>query len=520
MIEVSIVASELSQLKQQLDQTRLSHRDTTLKSRREILLLKRIILRFCAACKHHDGELDKEIVELANSIENVGNTSELTVQIATFERLINRYKINVQKDHSVMEEHISYCGETLQRVVGLPAGLKRDLRTLLQYPSQDGSKHIQRIVRLVELYERAIKFISVGKISSEINTNEIIDIDTQKQLSNELQHLISELDFDHSSGNKLLGIRNKLVRGVDAVSLIDLALQTLQLVLEGTNNERKASQAFVGEMNTQVAQIIKTSEQNQNQGQSYLEQRSLLNEEYSLLIKQAENTLESKSSEHEYKAKMTMLLGEMSDLAERNKIMHEREAALITRHEYTTKKLNNLYDETLEYRRQLSDQQQRVFKDPLTKVYNRAAMHERLDLEYKRWVRHQHSLVLTMIDIDQFKRINEHFGHLAGDKALSIIAKTIENNVSDTDFVARFSGEEFLILFTETDKEQINNTLKAIQLAISKLPFKFKDDHVQVTVSICCSEFTNSDIPEKVIKRSIDALYKQKSKGIRQFINL
>ena len=520
MIEVSIVASELNQLKQQLDQTRLSHRDTTLKSRREILLLKRIILRFCAACKHHDSDLDKEIVELATNIEQVENTSDLTVRIATFEQLINRYKMNVKKEHSVMEEHISYCGETLQRVVGLPPGLKRDLRTLLQYHSQDGSKHIQRIVRLIELYERAIKYISVGKLSSDINTNEIIDSDTQEQLSNELQHLISELDFDNTSGNKLLGIRNKLLTGVDAVSLIDLALQTLQLVLEGTNNERKASHIFVGDLNTQVAQIIKTSEQNQNQGQSYLEQRSLLNEEYSLLIKQAEGLLESKISEQESKAKMMMLLSEMSDLSERNKSMQEREAALIERHEYTTKKLNYLYQETLEYRRQLEDQQQRVFKDPLTKVYNRAAMHERLDLEYKRWVRHQHSLVLSMIDIDQFKRINENFGHLAGDKALSIIAKTIENQVSDTDFVARFSGEEFLILFTETEKEEREKVLKAIQLAISKLPFKFKNDHVQITVSICSSEFTNSDVPEKVIKRSIDALYKQKSKSKEQVIYL
>lgn len=520
MIEVSIVASELSQLKQQLDQTRLSHRDSTLKSRREILLLKRIILRFCAACKHHDSELDKEIVELATSIEQVENTSDLTVQIATFERLINRYKMTVQREHSVMDEHISYCGETLQRVVGLPAGLKRDLRILLQHPSQDGCKHVQRIVRLVELYERAIKFISVGKLSSEINSNEIIDVDTQEQLSNELQHLISELDFNSSSGNKLLEIRNKLLTGTDAISLIDLALQTLQLVLEGTNNERKASQVFVGDVNTQVAQIIKTSEQNQAQGQSYLEQRSLLNEEYSLLIKQAEGLLESKASEREHKEKMAMLLSEMHDLSERNKAMQERESALIERHEYTTKKLNHLYEETLEYRRQLDDQQQRVFKDPLTKVYNRAAMHERLDLEYKRWVRHQHSLVLTMIDIDQFKRINERFGHLAGDKALSIIAKTIENQVFDTDFVARFSGEEFLILFTETEKEDREKVLKSIQLAISKLPFKFKNDHVQITVSICSSEFTNSDVPEKVINRSIDALYKQKSKGTEQLIYL
>lgn len=520
MIEVSIVASELSQLKQQLDQTRLSHRDSSLKSRREILLLKRIILRFCAACKHHDSELDKEIVELASSIEQVENTSDLTVKIATFERLINRYKMTVQREHSVMDEHISHCGETLQRVVGLPPGLKRDLRILLQHPSQDGCNHVQRIVRLVELYERAIKFISVGKLSSEINSNEIIDIDTQEQLSNELQHLISELDFNSSSGNKLLEIRNKLVTGTDAISLIDLALQTLQLVLEGTNNERKASQVFVGDVNTQVAQIIKTSEQNQAQGQSYLEQRSLLNEEYSLLIKQAEGLLESKASEREHKEKMAMLLSEMRDLSERNNAMQERESALIERHEYTTKKLNHLYDETLEYRRQLDDQQQRVFKDPLTKVYNRAAMHERLDLEYKRWVRHQHSLVLTMIDIDQFKRINERFGHLAGDKALSIIAKTIGNQVADTDFVARFSGEKFLILFTETNKEDREKVLKAIQLAISKLPFKFKNEHVKITVSICSSEFTNSDIPEKVIKRSLEALYKQKSKGIEQLIYL
>ncbi|GAL07668.1 GGDEF domain family protein [Photobacterium aphoticum] len=79
--------------------------------------------------------------------------------------------------------------------------------------------------------------------------------------------------------------------------------------------------------------------------------------------------------------------------------------------------------------------------DNLTKVYNRAALNDRLEHEYRRWLRYQHPLCVALIDIDNFKAINENYGHFAGDKVLKIIARTLSQSVADTDFIARFSDD-------------------------------------------------------------------------------
>ncbi|QSA18619.1 GGDEF domain-containing protein, partial [Vibrio furnissii] len=127
----------------------------------------------------------------------------------------------------------------------------------------------------------------------------------------------------------------------------------------------------------------------------------------------------------------------------------QREQALIERMQYTRTQMEALFELTQDYRRRLEDQAQRMLQDPLTKVYNRTAFNDRLELEYRRWIRTQHTLRVVMLDIDKFKTINDSFGYMAGDKALKIIARTISKEIEDTDTVARFSGEEFILLLPE-----------------------------------------------------------------------
>ena len=119
----------------------------------------------------------------------------------------------------------------------------------------------------------------------------------------------------------------------------------------------------------------------------------------------------------------------------------------------------------------------------------------------------------AMLDLDHFKRINDGYGHLAGDKVLKIIATQLRKRLRPNDFIARFGGEEFVMLMPATSMAvgmQLANTLRA---AIEACPFHFKGEPVTVTVSIGLAAFKPGERSDQVLKRADQALYRAKAAG-------
>jgi diguanylate cyclase (GGDEF)-like protein len=211
-------------------------------------------------------------------------------------------------------------------------------------------------------------------------------------------------------------------------------------------------------------------------------------------------------------------LNEIASLSERLSHAEQKEQALIDRMSYGKTQLDSLYEVTQDYRRRLEDQAQRMLLDPLTKVYNRTAFTDRLELEYRRWIRAQHSLRVVLLDIDNFKAINDSFGYTAGDKALKIIARTMTKELSKTDTVARFSGEEFILLLPEQNDEYCHQVIQSIQTQVSRLPFKFRDQQITITLCAASTQFSQSDTPEEVLERLNRILNKAKQRGTNQLV--
>lgn len=153
-----------------------------------------------------------------------------------------------------------------------------------------------------------------------------------------------------------------------------------------------------------------------------------MNGELSSLVARSQTALKEQTELEQLKLKMAPLLREMSSLSERLLLAEQREQALLERMRYSKDQMEALSDLAQDYRRRLEDQALRAQLDPLTKVYNRSSFTERLEHEYRRWIRTQHNLRVVLFDIDKFKSINDSFGYTAGDKALSIIARTIKKN--------------------------------------------------------------------------------------------
>ncbi|TBU76055.1 GGDEF domain-containing protein [Phytopseudomonas daroniae] len=207
------------------------------------------------------------------------------------------------------------------------------------------------------------------------------------------------------------------------------------------------------------------------------------------------------------------LNGLLGTMAQYQQQRDEREQQVGERLQVLVERVASMELEAKGFRDHLEEQRQKALLDPLTGLPNRAAWTERLDLELARWQRYGGDLLLAVLDIDHFKRINDDFGHLAGDKVLKIIAGELFKRLRKTDFIARFGGEEFVLLIPSTPMEGGLKLLDTLRSAIENCPFHFKGERVTITLSGGIASFSAAERSEQVFERADQALYRAKRSG-------
>jgi two-component system cell cycle response regulator len=152
--------------------------------------------------------------------------------------------------------------------------------------------------------------------------------------------------------------------------------------------------------------------------------------------------------------------------------------------------------------------------DGLTQIHNKRYLQEALDREVLRARRHDRELSLLMIDIDFFKRINDQYGHLAGDHVLRELAQAIQERIRRDEVFARYGGEEFAILLPETPLEGAASLAEDLRVRVSEHSFVFQNEVIPVTVSIGCARLASSDgVASDLIQRADEKLYEAKRTG-------
>jgi diguanylate cyclase (GGDEF)-like protein len=152
-------------------------------------------------------------------------------------------------------------------------------------------------------------------------------------------------------------------------------------------------------------------------------------------------------------------------------------------------------------------------KDPLTGVGNRGAMNSSLHREIELAQRHNRSLGLIMMDVDHFKKINDTYGHSAGDKLLQSLVRCAEKSVRISDMIYRYGGEEFVIALPETDAAGVLRLAKRIRRRVEKLETTIGDQTVSMTISIGMTTLCENDDEKSFFGRADEALYRAKREG-------
>lgn len=151
--------------------------------------------------------------------------------------------------------------------------------------------------------------------------------------------------------------------------------------------------------------------------------------------------------------------------------------------------------------------------DGLTSVYNKRYLVETLEREISRARRHGRPLSLLMFDIDHFKRVNDTFGHLAGDHILKEIAQLASSRLRPDDVVARYGGEEFGIVLPETKRAGAVHIAELLREKVAEASFEFEEERISVTISVGVAQLRSNGDVTKFIKEADARMFTAKRNG-------
>ncbi len=148
--------------------------------------------------------------------------------------------------------------------------------------------------------------------------------------------------------------------------------------------------------------------------------------------------------------------------------------------------------------------------DHLTGIANRLALNEELKSEYLRAQRYNKPLSLIMVDIDYFKKINDRYGHIAGDAILKDVSRLLFENVREIDFVGRWGGEEFMIILPETAIDNTKAIAEKLRVQLHKNEFSLNEP---VTASFGVTQYKPEESLDAFVQRADNLLYDAKEEG-------
>lgn len=333
-------------------------------------------------------------------------------------------------------------------------------------------------------------------------------------VSSALNNLIEQLTIPTAAESTAKKVQNTIRGGLNWYELGPTIDDVANLVISAVGKGQKDFENFLQSLDGRLAKLQGYLSESQVQQLDWQGSSSELDEQVREQVLSISKEVENSNDIDHLKVSVSVHLdtiissmdnfvsSEDSRVDEMNKQMEVMQHRLVA-----------METEAGEIRARLKVERTKALTDVLTGLSNREAYEERLQMEFERWKRYRQPAAIVVGDIDLFKNVNDSYGHLAGDKVIQIIAKEIANRIRKTDFVARYGGEEFVIILPETKIEDVMPVMEKAREMISRLPFHFRDEEVQITMSFGVAAFQDKSTAAEVFDLADKALYKAKENG-------
>ncbi|WLH35765.1 diguanylate cyclase [Pseudomonas sp. FP2196] len=335
-----------------------------------------------------------------------------------------------------------------------------------------------------------------------------------KHIEDTLIGLLDDLTLPERHRPQAEAMRERLKHGLNWYELIPILDDLATLMLAITDSGQHEFEAYLQQLNERLeafqSNLQAASEGHADNSSAARAMDTQIREQVDGLQTSVQEAADLDDLKQVLENHLEGLLGTMD---QHQKQRDAREQEVAARLKGLSERVAHMEQEAQGFREHLEEQRQKALIDPLTGLPNRAAWSERLEHEIKQWQQHGNTLSLAMLDLDHFKRINDNYGHLAGDKVLKIIATVLRKRLRGSDFIARFGGEEFVLLLPATPPAIGAKLLETLRAAIEACPFHFKGERVTITISMGLATFRSGEHSDLVLKRADQALYRAKNAG-------
>jgi diguanylate cyclase len=329
--------------------------------------------------------------------------------------------------------------------------------------------------------------------------------------------LLDRLKTCDSNPSSLQTLSTELAAAQTDEALAAVVARTADLIHERSESlarERLQAAAVLSEVTKRLEEMSGYLTESYSAGRSRFDDTESLNV---TVMSHVRDLTDEVSSATELRLLQSVVSARLESVAQQVCEFRAREANRLVeyngRAEYMRERIADLEREAQELHSKLDLEKHGARLDPLTGVANRKSFDERFAQERERCSKGGASLVMLLWDIDNFKSINDSYGHRAGDRVLQSVAGCFKASLRAGDFVARIGGEEFSVLLTGIKVAEAVNIANQLRTAVEGLRFHFRGTPVRVTVSCGISELHPEEAAETVFDRADAALYRAKNGG-------
>ena len=479
-------------------------------------------------------ELDNRLAQLRVLLGKSAPISKIEERMAEISKLLQRHTISNEKSITEIHQQFNDAGKNLQKINGLPESLRRKLHKLLQetQTTKDSlNQYIPLFSQLLEFYDFSLVskseipkggLLGDAKLPAQAalaNTNESNNYDVNTVLIEKLSTHLSQLQLSTNHTKKLLEINNKLTSKSSNDDILQHFIEVFDVIVADLKNERDSEKNFLTTLSNTLTKVQSVVKKTVITCQKSNDANDKINSKLQSQLLDMTSTVKDGMSLEQVKVDINSKLQTIAaTLGQKSKFEQQSQQLLKNQLDEMAKKVNQLEVQSQEFENKLIEQQRKSMQDALTKLSNRAAFDDYFKNAMVRYHHQPYQLALVVMDIDNFKKINDTYGHAAGDKTLQVIAETIEKKVSDGAFVARYGGEEFVLIYANIEKLAIIKELNALNKHIACLPFKFKNNKVNITLSMGVTHIKTNDNIHIAFERADEAMYKAKAQGKNQVI--
>lgn len=337
-----------------------------------------------------------------------------------------------------------------------------------------------------------------------------------------LLRILENVHVAKQSAQLVSDIERRVRRGLNWYDFVAALEDIVTVISQSVDEEREDFQQFLSQMTENLSRVHAALEASETNQQSSRDADAALDASVREQVSGMQDHVEQSDDLDQLKQSVRgQLDGILGALEQFRSTREAEDHALAEQLQAANERMARMETEAQTLHSRLSAQKEMALRDKLTGLPNRAAYDreirdacEQQDLAEGRERRSvDRQLCLAVCDIDNFKQINDNFGHLAGDRVLKLLSRELESRLRRSDFMARFGGEEFVILMPDTWIRDAVHVLDKLRRAAEQMPFHFKEQRVQITASFGLTAWQSGDTPESIFERADRAMYLAKKQG-------